>query len=127
MWVAPHRRSIMKKFISIASTVLILCCFVCLFAACKDKEAVVDSYSIENKTYTVGDTFSTSDAVITAVLKNGEKVKIDTNLKFVTDAVDADLKEGKFEKAGEYSVAVYAVEERSDLKIGDWIVTVNEK
>ena len=117
----------MKKFVSIASTVLILCCLVCLFTACKDDEAVIDSYNIESKSYVVGDTFSTSDAVITAVLKNGEKVKIDKNLKFVTDAVDADLKDGKFVKAGTYSVAVYAVEERVDLKIGDWSVTVNEK
>ncbi len=117
----------MKKFISIASTALILCCFVCLFTACKDKEAVIDSYSVESKSYVVGDTFSTSDAVITAVLKNGEKVKIDKNLKFVTDGIDADLEDGKFVKTGSYTVAVYAVEERADLKVGDWTVTVTEK
>jgi len=117
----------MKKFVSIASTVLILCCLVCLFTACKDDEAVIDSYNVESKSYVVGDTFSTSDAVITAELKNGEKVKIDTHLKFDTTAVDIDLTDGKFTKAGTYVVPVYAIEERTDLKIGDWTVTVTEK
>lgn len=115
----------MKKFISVVSVALVLCCIFCLFTACKDDDAGI-VYTLEETTYEVGDAFSTSDAVITAV-NNGEKIKIDTHLVFDTDEIEADLEDGKFTQAKTYSVAVYAVEKRSDLKIGDWKITVEEK
>ena len=115
----------MKKFISIASVALILCCIFCLFTACKDDDAGI-VYTIEEKTYEVGDTFSTDNVTITAI-NNGEKIKIDKNLVFDTEAIEADLEDGKFTKVGTYTVAVYAVENRTDMKIGDWKITVKEK
>lgn len=115
----------MKKFISIASVVLVLCSIFCMLTACKDDDAGI-VYTVEDKTYEVGDKFSTGDVVITAV-QNGEKIKIDTHLVFDAKAVEDDLEDGKFVKTGSYVVAVYAVEIREDLKIGDWKVIVKEK
>ena len=115
----------MKKIISVVSVALVLCCIFCLFTACKDDNAGI-VYTLEETTYEVGDTFSTGDATITAVY-NGEKIKIDTHLVFDTEALEEELEDGKFTKAGTYTVAVYAVENRSDLKIGDWKITVTEK
>lgn len=117
----------MKKIISIASAVIVLCCAIFLFTACADdKTATIKSYSIEEKTYVVGDTFSTDDVVITAELNNGEKRKIDTHLKFDTAEIEKKLDDGKFTEKGEYIVTVYAVEERKDMKIGDWKIIVGE-
>ncbi len=125
----------MKKFITIVSTVLVLCCAVCLFVACKDDSPVIDkdTYKIEEKAYVVGDTFSTGDVVITANLKNGEQRKIDTHLKFdKSGLVDAENNSvlddnNKFTKAGTYTVVVYLVEEREDMLVGDWKITVTEE
>ena len=120
----------MKKFISIISTVLVLCCAVCLFTACKEDAAVIDksSFVIEEKTYAVGDAFSTSDVVITAKLKNGEVRKIDSHLKFVQDELTDEVldKDKKFIKEGTYNVKVYYVEERDDMEIGTWKITVTK-
>ncbi len=117
----------MKRIVSIASAVIILCCAIFLFTACADdKSATIKSYSIEKTEYSVGDTFSTDDVVITAELHNGEKRKIDTNLVFDDSAIKDQLEDGAFTEAGAYTVTVYATEKRDDLKIGDWTITVVE-
>lgn len=115
----------MKRVVPIVLVALVLCSVFCMFTACKDDDTGI-VYTIEDKTYEVGSTFSTGDAVITAV-QNGKKIKIDTHLAFDSKAVEDDLKDGKFEKAGSYVVGVYAVEIREDLKIGEWKITVKEK
>lgn len=119
----------MKKIICVLSVLLVLTCAVFAMAACSEKDAVITSYSIEKTTYKVGDAFSTDDVVITAELANGDKIKVDKNLYFdqsaiTTEGDDAVLKDGEFAKAGDYQVKVYAVEERDDLLIGTWNITV---
>ncbi len=117
----------MKKFLTIVSIVLVLVCAVCLFTACKD-EAYIQGYTIENKTYTVGDTYASSDVAITATLSDDSTKTISENLIFVGDG-EEDLNlndDGCFTKTGSYSVKVYALEEREDLFIGTWTIVVED-
>jgi hypothetical protein len=119
----------MKKTTVIILVISLLAVTACLFAACGDKEAVIESYNaIDSKTYAVGDTYSSSDVAVVAKLKDGTTRNITQNLVFDGDD-ETSLKlddDGNFTEAGTYYVTVYALEKRDDLKIGVWTIIVNE-
>ncbi len=124
----------MKKATAIIMTAIFVLSAVCLLVACGgDKEAVIDydKITIEEKNYAIGNEYKESDAVIEATLKDGSKRKLTKNLVFVDKAEKEENKlknalddKGKFKKAGNFTMVVYMLEAREDLKIGEWTIKV---
>ncbi len=116
----------MKKTIVLLLCIVLSVAAVCIFVACSDDgEPVIESYKeIEADTYAIGDAYKQADAEVVAVLKNGKTRNITKNLVFVgEDALNLD-DDGNFTEAGEYTVKIYALEEREDLLIGEWKIKV---
>ena len=116
----------MKKTIVLLLCIVLSVAAVCLFVACEDdKEPVIESYkAIETDNYAIGDEYKQSDAEVVAVLKDGTTKNITKNLVFVgEDGLKLD-DDGKFTEAGEYTIKIYALEEREDLLIGEWKIKV---
>ena len=117
----------MKKTLLIVLCIAVLTASFCAFIACeKDEEAVIDSYSIESKSYAIGDAYSQGDVKITATLTDKTTIDVTENLVFDGDdkATLSLDKDGKFTKKGEYTVTVYRFEKREDLEIGKWTIKV---
>ncbi len=116
-------KKIVVSLLVIVTVVMIATCFV----ACTKDEVGIESFNaIEDKTYYIGDTYKSSDIVLTAKMKDGTTANITKNLVFEgDDAQSLSLDEnGKFTKAGTYVVKVYRFENREDLAIGEWKIIV---
>lgn len=115
----------MKKIVSIIVLILIVVSMACVFTACseKDSDKLIDSYTIAPSVVNVGDTHGTP--TITALMTDGTEKTVKNNLKYNAEDIEGlKLKDGKYTEAGTYSVRVYIIEEKEELFIGTWDITV---
>lgn len=117
----------MKKVLLIVLCIAVLsACFGAFIACEKETETVISGYEIETKTYSIGDTYKSTDVKIVATLTDKSTIDVTENLVFDGDDKETIFldEDGKFTKAGEYKIAVYKFEKRDDLKIGEWTIRV---
>ncbi len=116
----------MKKVISVIALVLIVASISVLFVACSDKDdsLKVNSYEIKESIVKVGDKHGTP--TIKAYLSDGTDKTVANNLVYNEADLAALLldEEDKYTKAGTYTVKVYILEEKEELYVGDWKITV---
>ncbi|MFA6866648.1 MAG: hypothetical protein WCR54_03940 [Clostridia bacterium] len=123
----------MKKVILVIAIVAAVILSTVGMVACSEKNDSINdikSYDITDTEVFVGDTMSTNNIKITATMEDDTTISVNNNLQFVGND-DESLKlddEGKFTKAGEYIVKVYALREGDDdYFIGDWKIKVKVK
>lgn len=116
----------MKKVVSIVAVLLVVACFACVLTACEKDDGTlkVSSYEIKETVVNIGDKHGTP--TITAHMSDGTDKTVSNNLVYDKDDVDA-LKlddDGKYTKAGSYSVKVYILEQQDQFYLGEWKITV---
>jgi len=115
----------MKKVLSVMAVVLTLVVLSALFIGCSGSSDTlsVSSYEITETKYNVGDTIGTP--TVTAKMSDGTTKTVSNHLVLKQSDVEAlHLTDDKFTVAGEYTVAVYHLEEKEGYKLGDWKITV---
>lgn len=113
-----------RKLITALCLTMVVVSVLCLFA-CSDKttEKTVDKYEIAETKVNVGDTHG--NPTITATFNDGTTQAVSNNLVFDAENIkELALEDGKYTKAGTYTVKVYIIEQRDDLYIGEWKITV---
>lgn len=107
----------------------IICIFLSLaLVGCqnKDEEIKIVRFEIEDLELVEGDTFNTSEAVITCHKSDGTIENVSENLEFDSSKLEDKLKEDNIlldDSAGEYIIPVYHL----DIHIGDLKVIVKVK
>lgn len=118
----------MKKTISLAFILALICVLTFTLIACDDKEdeVTIKSYEIQDLEVVEGDKLDTSKVVIVCHKSDDTTVEVKNNLVFDKTAIEEKLDDEDTlsnDSAGEYIVPVYHL----DKHIGDLKVIVQVK
>lgn len=115
----------MKKKLTIVIAALVLVAAVFALTACSGDEtaATVKNYEIAESKVNIGDTHGTP--TITANMSDDTTKTVSNNLVYDQDDIAAlALDDGKYTKAGEYTVKVYILEQQDKFYLGEWKIIV---
>lgn len=118
----------MKKIVSTATIIAIICVLAFTLIGCTDKEDTVgiDKFVIDELTLTEGDTFDTTKVVINCHKTDGTTAKVSNNLTFDKSALGDKIDDANVlsdDSAGEYKIPVYHI----GMHIGDLTLKVKVK